>query len=122
MQAVAWIALAGLLLQPAVAVLCEARCLTAVAPAQMAAAPSCHEASGTGDGSQTLVAARLDACAHADAATTPQAPLLRDDFAVVNLPHTRPTRVASAPAFLTTPAPASIRHRRPDDSSGTLRV
>jgi hypothetical protein len=122
MRRLAWIALTGLLLQPAVAVLCEARCLTTAAPRQAAAAPSCHEASGSADDSQTVVSAGLDACAHADRVEPASTTLLRDHLTVVALPHTRPAPVASAPTIPTKPTRASIRHRAPDDSSGTLRV
>jgi hypothetical protein len=122
MRPLAWIALTGLLLQPAAAVVCEARCLTTAAPRETAAAPSCHEASGPADGSRLRVAAGLDPCAHAERVEPASATLLRGLLTVVALPHTRPTPVAPAPTILTTPARASIRHRAPDDSSGTLRV
>ena len=122
MRPLAWIALAGLLLQPVVALLCDARCLTTAAPRETAASPSCHEASGSAGGSQLLVAAGLDACAHAERVEPALTTLLRDQVAVVSLTLTRPIPVASAPTVPTTPARASIRHRAPDDSSGTLRV
>ena len=97
MRPLAWIALTGLLLQPAAAVLCEARCLTTASPPEAATAPSCHEASGRADGSRLRVAAGLDACAHAERVEPASATLLRAHFTVVALPHTRPTPVASAP-------------------------
>jgi hypothetical protein len=121
MRTVAWIALVGLLVQPAAAMVCETRCLTATASA-VPIESNCHEPSPAAAGTLTLAAAHAGSCAHAEATDPASAPLPRASLAVLSTLDSQITRMVAGPRLATPRVLYPPRHRAPDDSSGTLRV
>ncbi len=122
MRTVAWVALLGLLVQPAAAMVCETRCLAAPNTSAVPVESSCHESSTAAAVTLTLAAAHAGSCAHAEATDPTSAPLPRASLAVLSTFDSQATRPVPGARIATARLSYSPRHRAPDDSSGTLRV